>query len=127
MRKKVSHVMRSTVLELTQHNIRNRFGVLLDKRGIKQRHSFCLCLTAVRREFALPYGGIDPSGCHRYKLFVEPRRTRTIQSQPPNEQDSGNRVRSLRHTRSRQIVMNKALSGEARQQSLDDALLKMHL
>jgi hypothetical protein len=42
MRKKISHVMRSAVLELTQDNIRNRLSVLLDKRRIQQRHCFRL-------------------------------------------------------------------------------------
>src|SRR5438045_9006557 len=65
MRKQLAHISRCCRLELPEHNIRNRFRMLLEESSIEQSHCFCLCFTSVGRELSLSDLWIDPSGGHR--------------------------------------------------------------
>ena len=71
--------------------------------------------------------GVSPPCGDEYKLFVQTRRFRTVEGQPANEQDARHGIGGLREAGAGEIVMNKALRDKTREQTLDNALLKMHL
>ena len=114
-------------LQLPDHDIRHRSRVLLKESGIEQREGSALGFAPVRRERALADRWICPPSGHRYQFLVQACGTGAIKGQAADKENARNGIGRLRHAGARQIMVDKALGSETRQQPLDDAVLEVKL
>ena len=76
---------------------------------------------------SLPLGDLDPAGSHRDDHLVETRGPWTIETEPPEEHDTRDRVRRLREAGSRQVVVMKPWDVKQPEKTLDDPVFQVEV
>src|SRR5439155_11017719 len=124
---KVLYVAGGRVEQLALDRLAGHAAAGAAERTLEEVERLRFCVPRVVLKHLLALRRLDPARRDRHQLLVQSLRALTIEREAAQKDHARDRVRGLRETGARKVVVNEALGAKAGQQPLGDPLLEVQV